>query len=402
MRWLGIFGAALLAACTKTPREDALDGGAEGDGGTAVPGTSDDGATGLGSGGGSGDGTTSADPVADSSGGTTGAQNCECAPGTDLIYVVSEDGELWSFDPEREAFALVGPLACGGFRPYSMAIDRTGRAWLLLLDDVPLALIAKGMFTVDINDPSDCQAVAYTAGLFGVFGMSFVDNPPPATCEQLFVHSYSGQGPFAEGDGIGMLGMLDADDALQVVSSTDFDGAELAGTSEGRLFSLAGNDPVKVIEYDRESGEELSRLDVEGVEKTGASAMAYYGGDFYLFTEAGAPDCDPCMQKRCADELAACDADPECGPIYDCLLASGGDGLPGCMGDIVGPGGPLRDCMVTECPAECSAANVVSRVTHIDHDDSDGGGQGIDTLATLAPIRVVGAASSTCVPVFVP
>lgn len=400
MKWLGVFSVVLLAACTKTPRDDdavgaSAEGGSPTSTTTETPTTTDDSATGVATQ--VAEGTSSG-----SSESSTGQQSCACAPGTDLVYVISDGGELWSFDPETESFELVGPIACGGFRPFSMAIDRDGRAWLLLLDDIPHAAIAKGLFTVDINDPSDCQAVAYTEGLFGVFGMSFVDNPPPSTCEQLFVHSYSGQGPFAEGSEIGMLGRLDGGDALQVVGRTDFDGAELAGTSQARLFSLAGSDPVKLVEYDRESGEEVSRLEVDGVDKTSASAMAFYGGDFYLFTEAGAPDCQPCMADRCADELAACEADPDCGPIYECLLASGGDGLPGCEGDIVGPGGPLRDCMVGECQEECAASDVISRVTHVDYDDSEGGGQAIDILSTLAPVRIVGAASSTCVPVFVP
>lgn len=390
-----------LAACSASPREAGVGGGeGEAGGSSGAP----DGTTSSGTVDTDSAGATTTGSADDSSGSSSTGANltCDCAPGTDLVYVVSDAGELWSFDPEQETFSLIGPLNCGGFRPFSMAIDRDGRAWLLLLDDIPLAVVAKGLFSVDINDPSDCQAEPYTEGLFGVFGMSYVDNPPPSTCEQLFVHSYSGNGPFAEGDGIGMLGRLDGQDALQVVGSTDFDGAELAGTSQGRLFSLAGTDPVKLVEYDRETAEEIDRLEIVGVDKTNASAMAFYGGDFYLFTEAGAPDCEPCMDERCTDEVAACEAEPGCDAIYDCLRASGGDGARGCTGDIEGAGGPLRDCMLTQCLDECSANDVVSQVTHVDHDDSDKAGQAITTLETLAPMRIVGAASSTCVPVFVP
>lgn len=390
----------LAVACSKEPRNDGLDGGADG-GGTAVA------ETGSASGSETGGDTTAAgndgtDEGLDSSGSTGTPVECQCAPGTELIYVVSDQGELWSFDPVGNAFESIGPLACGGFDPFSMTIDRQGRAWLLLLDNIAHSIVAKGLFRVDINDPSTCEAVAYTEGLFGVFGMSFVDNPPPAACEDLFVHSYSGQGPFSEGEGIGMIGRLDADDALQVVAPSDFDGAELAGTSEGRVFALGGVDPVKIVELDRDTAEELGRLDLSGIEKTGASAMAYYGGDFYVFTEAGAPACPACLEDQCTEELAACEADPECGAVYDCLLASGGDGYEGCSGDIVGPGGPLRDCLVTQCAADCAANDVVSRVSLVDYDDSDGAGQAITTVQDFAPMRIVGAGSSTCVPVFVP
>ncbi|MGH1348690.1 MAG: hypothetical protein ACRBN8_44525 [Nannocystales bacterium] len=397
MRWAGLGIVSVVAGCTTQPREEGSSGGAQGT--SAAEGST--GSTATASAPGTGGGGSGAD--ADATGSSTGENlSCECAPGTELVYVISDGGELWTFDPMTNAFAVVGPIACGGFRPFSMAIGRDGHALLLLLDDIPHAAIAKGLFSVDINDPSDCQAVPYTEGLFGVFGMSFVDNPPPSTCEQMFVHSYSGQGPFAEGEGIGMLGALEDDGALQVVGTTNFDGAELAGTSAGRLFSLAGTDPVKLVEYDRETAAELDSLEVVGVNKTSASAMAFYGGDFYVFTEGAAPGCESCVQRSCGAELAACEADPDCGPVYECLLASGGDGFSGCEGDIEGPGGPLRDCMLGQCSAMCSPADVVSRVTRIDHDDSDGGGQAVSVLDTPAPIRVVGAASSTCVPVFVP
>ena len=388
-----------LVGCTKNPREEVVaEGGGEGGTAVASTGTAGGSSTGEGASGTSGSG----DDGLDSSSGSTGVDACECAPGTDLVYVVSDDGELWSYDPASNGFEAVGPLGCGGFAPFSMAVDRTGRAWLLLLDDIPFATVAKGLFTVPLDDPSDCQAVAYTEGLFGVFGMSFVDRPPPAACEDLYVHSYSGDGPFAEGRGLGMMGQLDEDDALQVVGSTNFDGAELAGTSEGRLFSVAGTDPIKIVEYDRDTIEELSQLALPGIEKTSASAMAYWGGDFYVFVEAGAPACPGCLEKRCSDELAACEADPDCAQVYDCLVASGGQGVPGCEGDIVGPGGPLRDCMLMECEDECSPDDVVSRVIHVDHDDSDGGGQAATVVEPFAPVRIVGAGSSTCVPVFVP
>jgi len=399
MRGLAAVGAVVfVAACAADP-DPALEQQPSGGEGTA--------ATAMGTEGASSDtgGTTagaSGEGMADESGSSTGDDACLCAPGTDLIYVVSDSGELWSYDPPANTFALIGALACGGFAPFSMAVDRTGRAWLMLLDNIAHSTVAKGLFTVDINDPSDCEAVGYTEGLFGVFGMSFVDNPPPQACEELFVHSYSGNGPFAEGDGIGMIGKLDPDNVMQVVGASDFDGAELAGTSEGRMFSIAGSEPLKLIEYDRETAAELGRLELDGLEKTSASAMAFYGGDFYVFTEAGAPECEGCLETQCTDQLAACEADPDCAPVLACLYASGGQGAPGCEGDIIGPGGPLRDCLLDQCTDACAVANVVSKVTHVDYDDSDGAGQGITVVEAAAPVRIVGAASSTCVPVSVP
>ncbi len=350
--------------------------------------------------------TSSATTGADGSGtadtSTGGPAACECAPGTDVIHVLSDEGELWTYDPTTNAFALVGKIPCGDFAPFSMAVDRQGQAWILLLDNIPHATVDKGLFRVPIADASACEPVPYTEGLFGVFGMSFVANGPPDACERLYVHSYSGSGPFAEGPGLGSLGVLDEQTGvLDVVGSLNFDGGELAGTGDGRLFSFAGVGPVKLVELDKTTGAEITVLPLDAVSKTNASAMAFYGGDFYLFTESSNPDCSPCLEAGCGGELSACQAEPGCPQILECLLASGGD-APECQGDLPGAAGPLRDCLFASCIDDCSAAGVVSRVLHVDWDGSDGAGPAVTEVESFAPIRIVGAGSSTCVPVYVP
>ena len=393
-----IAALVLASACTKDP----VSGpglGTTTDAPTSIDGTADgsgDGASASGS-------TGSAPGTGDESSGSTGEpESCGCAPGTDLVHVVSDDGELWSYDPASNAFALVGPVQCGGFAPFSMAVDREGMAWILLLDNVPFATVAKGMFKVAIADAAGCEAVVYEEGLFGAFGMSFVTNGPPDTCEKLYVQSYSGMGAFAEGPDLGHLGVLDPETGvLQSVGLVDYDGGELAGTGDGRLVSLTGVDPLKLVELDKDTAEPLGTLELHGYSKTNASAMAFWGGDLWLFTEGGNPECTPCLQEACTDELAACEAEPGCPEVLECLRNSGGEGE-GCQGDLPGAAGPLRDCMWSACPDACAATGVVSRVIHVDWDDSDGAGQAVTTVEPFAPIRIVGAGSSTCAPVFVP
>ena len=346
--------------------------------------------------------TTDADGTGTGDSSTGEPTVCECAPGTDVIHVLSDDGQLWTYDPVANAFGLVGKIPCGDFAPFSMAVDRQGQAWVLLLDNIPHATVDKGLFKVPIADASACEPVAYTEGLFGVFGMSFVTNGPPDTCEKLYVHSYSGSGPFAEGPGIGSLGVLDDETGiLDVVGPLNFDGGELAGTGDGRLFTFAGVDPVKLVELDKDTGTEITVLPLDGVSKTSASAMAFYGGDFYLFAESANPGCTPCLETSCTDELMACEAEPGCSQVLECLLASGGD-APECQGDLPGAAGPLRDCLFASCIDDCAATGVVSRVLHVDWDESDGAGPAVTEVESFAPIRIVGAGSSTCVPIFVP
>lgn len=326
--------------------------------------------------------------------------SCGCAPSTDLVYVISDDGVLSSYDPQTHAFAEVGPIPCGDFAPYSMAVDREGNAWVLLLDNIPHATVAKGLFAVDVQAAAGCDPIPYAEGLFGVFGTSFVTNSAMDSCERFYVHSYSGQGPFSEGPDTGHLGVLE-EGVLESLGTIDFDGGELAGTGDGRLFALAGAEPTRIIEYDKLTAQPRQTYALTGLPRTNASAMAFWGGDFYLFVEAGNPECIPCLERSCSEPLAACEADPDCAPVLECLLTNGGEG-PGCSGDIEGPGGPLRDCLFESCLEPCAPSGVVSQVVHVDWDASDGAERSWSTVVEQAPMRVVGAGSSTCVPTAVP
>ena len=60
----------------------------------------------------------------------------------------------------------------------------------------------------------------------------------------------------------------------------------------------------------------------------------------------------------------------------------------------------LQDCIQNQCFDECfpNKFDVVSQVHRLDHDDSEGAGQLLTQILQEAPIRVVGAGSSTCVP----
>src|SRR5688572_19516926 len=54
-------------------------------------------------------------------GGTNeGGAACACAPGIHQtqILVLSDDGEIWSFDTTSKAFALVRPIPCPIANPY--------------------------------------------------------------------------------------------------------------------------------------------------------------------------------------------------------------------------------------------------------------------------------------------
>ncbi len=51
----------------------------------------------------------------------------------ELVYVLSTDNNLWSFDPGAQQFTMIGQLGCNvpdGAQPNSMAVDRNATAWV--------------------------------------------------------------------------------------------------------------------------------------------------------------------------------------------------------------------------------------------------------------------------------
>lgn len=321
------------------------------------------------------------------------APSCACTTGphNDFIYLLSDELELWTYDPRANEFAFVtGPICGGTTRPFSMAVDSHGVAWIEMVESLDLV-------TIDLLDLRTCDDPGYVRRDrdFGLFGMTFARPGGAAACEELFVHSYSGEGPFSEGAGLGALGAIDpATSMLRRLAATDYDGAELAGTGDGRLFAFAGVRPAKLVEYDPISGARLAVTPLIGVSKTNASAFAFFGGDVWLFTEAPPEGCDACFETTCASEHRTCLTSPDCTEQLQCAIERGD------VSDVCGGGLPtdMQRCLST-CSGTCLTApsNRVSRVTRLDFDDSEGGGLTIANEA--APMRVVGAGTSTCVPV---
>src|SRR5262245_15816031 len=61
-----------------------------------------------------------------------------CAANAQLVYVISDANDLYSFAPDKLKFTKVGTLNCpvtNKFLPNSMAVDRTGTAWVNYDDD---------------------------------------------------------------------------------------------------------------------------------------------------------------------------------------------------------------------------------------------------------------------------
>lgn len=321
---------------------------------------------------------------------TTGPTACQCAPNGDLVYLASWDGELWSYDPAGGDFEMITTVCPAGERVFSLAVDHQMQGWVQFTNGE--------MRVVDLNAPQGCEDPSWPGENqgYGLAGMSFVPNAPaPEVCDKLFLHSYSGDGPFVAGPDLGTLGVYDPDSGdITTLSDIDFDGGELAGTGNARLFAVAGPEPATLTEYDKQDGAVLTQSTLTGFSKTRASAFAFHSGDLYLFNEAPPPNCDSCLDG-CAPEWAACTADSACSDQFQCVLDTG------MITDECGGTLPssVQDCLGNTCQDECfpPLGDVQSQVWRYDLDSSEGP-QPTLTPTILAPIRVVGAATSVCAP----
>jgi hypothetical protein len=183
---------------------------------------------------------------------------------------------------------------------------------------------------------------------------------------------------------------------LQRLGPLDFDGGELAGTRSGRLFGFGGALPAKLLELDKTEGAVLDSLTLDGFAQTHAAAFAFFGGDAYLFTEAPPADCESCFDASCPGVWDACRAAPVCSTHLDCALEDG-QVTDACGGEM---SLAAHECLAGPCGGSCllSPRARVSRVTRVDYDASDSPERARVVVLPEAPIRVVGAGTSPCVP----
>ena len=119
-----------------------------------------------------------------SSGGDSG-----CAMETQFIYTLAGDTTLYRFYPPTLTFTEIGKLDCppSSATPFSMAVDRDARAWVIFTDGT--------LAQVDTKT-AHCTPTTFAPGQSGftTFGMGFSSNAPGSTDETLFVSDSSVNG----------------------------------------------------------------------------------------------------------------------------------------------------------------------------------------------------------------
>ncbi|MDB4941484.1 MAG: hypothetical protein JWP97_1018 [Labilithrix sp.] len=194
------------------------------------------------------------------------------------VFVISEDRTFYQFHPPTAEFKAKGFLDCptGGATPTSMAVDRTGIAWVRHSD---------GSIWKVSTETLKCEATAYQpqAESFIKFGMGFATETKGGQTESLYVSDSAGQG----------LARLDTK-SLQLSYIGPYTGdlagttSELTGTGDGKLYGFFVASPAHVAEISKATGDIVPGTDKEltGVYAGNAWAFSFYGGDFYIYTSS--------------------------------------------------------------------------------------------------------------------
>lgn len=215
---------------------------------------------------------------------------------------MSAENDLYSFKPDALAFTKIGRLSCaaGTFAsPNSMAVDRSGTAWVNYSDGT--------LFKVSTKDAS-CQSTNFQAGQsnFVKFGMAFSSNAAGSTEETLYV---AGLEDILAGGRAG-LGKIDLA-TMKLTFVGDYSGtlrgqgAELTGTGDAKLYGFYTTSPATLAAIEKASGATSDNKSLTGVSTGDAWAFSFWGGDFWFYTANGGQESRVTRLKTSSDGAIA-------------------------------------------------------------------------------------------------
>jgi hypothetical protein len=243
-------------------------------------------------GGSLGDGGTRSDANSNSNSNTNGEAGPVTTIGsasdtTSLIYVMSEAMELYSFNPTTNQFVDIAASDCTG-TPHSIAIDRSGNAYLLTYAfsgnfGPPTSIFYKMNLST-----GHCQLTNNVSGEQGfvVFGMAFSANGSGSD-ETLYLQ---GAGDFQSVSGLATLDTNTFQLTVMPNSAKPILGGQLTGTGDGRLFGLfyttTDQGPPYFGQIDKTNGNPISSIQQAEI-NTSDFSVAQWGGNFYFFMSDG-------------------------------------------------------------------------------------------------------------------
>jgi hypothetical protein len=275
--WLGVWACVWAAVLSCS--------GSSGDQVVGSPGGSARGAQTGGSGGAAGSGQGGRGPsggaggfvlsLGQGGGGGTTAADDDCADSAKVIYLVTQENYLYSFDPRiggTAAYQRIGTLNCETeSTPQSMSVDRAGRAYVFY---------SSGHLYYVSTTTAQCTPTSYQhpvspAKSFNQLGMGFTAKSPSSSEQVLYINSPD-------------FGLATVDLQTLVVTKLNVlqaTVAELTGGPDALLFMFT-SDASQLSQVARSTyqPQPLHRFNLQGVS---AFAFARYAGVFYVFTAGG-------------------------------------------------------------------------------------------------------------------
>lgn len=209
---------------------------------------------------------------------------CECPLDDAGIYMLTDSGEIWTYDPRTGCFDFVLRAHCGARTDFfSLAVSRHGRAWVQFADD-------EDFYTVDLEDPEGtCRDPGFESEdeLICAANVAFVREGAGDACDRMYLYSAPKEpdrGQFAVMSPRTL-------ELSQFDVGTGYNYGDLTGTPDGRLFGLvrAPEEP-RIREYDKHTGEVLTEVRIPELDDLWTGSLSYWGGMFYIYAhvdEAG-------------------------------------------------------------------------------------------------------------------
>lgn len=212
--------------------------------------------------------------------------SCEVAA-SEFVYVVDVNNNFLSFEPridtDPKALKVIGKLSCSttGATPFSMAVDRKARAWVLYNDG--------NIYLVSPKDAS-CTPSGYKPGQMGFtrFGMGFVSDAAGSRSETLYIGSngIGGTNGLAKIDPLTLMLAKFADFPPGVTASP-----EMSGTGASELYGYFPSSAVDqhlIVRINKTSGAFDTTWKLAPLPGQPADwAFAHWGGRFYQFVTSG-------------------------------------------------------------------------------------------------------------------